>query len=93
MSVNSGSVSLSTTTPTLIYQTPDGVETHLVIQLPVGGEIGGSTMTLGAGLSPVSQYVVSGNQSLAVPVTLSNFTGAVYGMGSGTATFIAVDIQ
>jgi hypothetical protein len=89
MSVNSGGVSVpaysSSGTPTLIYQTPDGVVTTLVVAVPAGIIIGGASVTYGEGVEPGSV------------ITLSGFTGSLYAISNTetaeTVTYVAADIQ
>ncbi len=91
MAISSGSVSLSTSTPSVIYATPDGVETTLAVQVTetenYNAWVGGSGVASGGGIELVSGLA---------PVVLTGFTGTLYGIaqsGSTAVVYIAADIK
>lgn len=91
MSVTSGSVTLSTSTPTLVYETPDGVVTNLVVQVDESSDnnawFGGSSVTSTTGITLDEN---------TAPLVLNGFQGSLYGLaqsGTITAVYLAADIR
>lgn len=91
MSVSSGSVSLSTSSPTEVYATPDGVITTLVITVD---ETSDNNAYFGQSDVSSTTGIILSNQS--APLVLAGFTGTLYGLAanSGTsAVYLAADIR
>lgn len=86
IAIHSGVVNIPSGDKTLIYETPNGVETCITMSIgPSGVHLGDSTVSS-------TSFFYSGSQL----VTVSNFTGSVYGWISGVSTtvsFLAGDIS
>ncbi len=96
MAIHAGQVSVGTT-PTLVYETPAGVETDLTVRSgTVFTAIGGSGLTGFSDGYSLEGVSTGGSGEVALQVTLTRFTGALYAIyaGSGygdTVYYIAAD--
>ncbi len=94
MSVTSGKVNVDSATPVLVYQTPAGAVTCLVIRAGSNVTLGDSGITAGIGLWCANADSAEDNLE---PVTLSHFTGSLYGIANSAAGsdvyFVAADIR
>ena len=91
MSISAGSVSLSESSPTVVYETPAGVETTLVVQV---AETYDNDAYFGQSDVSSTTGIVLNNQS--PPLTLTGFTGTLYGLassGSTSAVYLAADLR
>lgn len=91
LSVTSGAVTLSTSSPTLVYETPDGVVTNLIVQVDESSNnnawFWGSSVTSSTGVT------LDENTS---PLVLNGFQGSLYGLaqdGGTTAVYLAADMR